>query len=73
MAISKSQLAATAKYQKSHYDKIMIRCKIGGNDALKRHAAMHDKSVNAFIMRAIRQTLIDDGADLETIRAICGD
>ncbi len=71
--VSDSAKRATAKYQKSHYDRIVFRVKIGGKDALQLYAAQHDSSANAFIIRAIRQALQDDGADVETIRAICGD
>lgn len=67
------QKRATAKYQKSHYDQIQIRVKSGGRDVLKDHCAAREKSVNAFILRAIRYALADDGADAETIRKICGD
>lgn len=70
---SQAQQRANAKYKKTHYDTVQLLIKSGGRDALKAHAAAHDKSVNAFILRAIRQTMIDDGADAETIRAICGD
>jgi uncharacterized protein (DUF1778 family) len=67
------QKRATAKYKKLHYDQIQVRVKSGGRDALKDHCAARDKSVNAFILRAIRYALADDGADAETIRKICGD
>jgi uncharacterized protein YdaL len=70
---SDSQMRATAKYKKSHYDTIQVLVKSGGRDLIKDHAAAHDKSVNAFILRAIRQCLEDDGAPPETIAAICGD
>ena len=71
--VSPAQMHATAKYKKSHYDTIQLLVKSGGRDLIKDHAAAHDKSVNSFILRAIRQCLEDDGADAETIAAICGD
>lgn len=67
------QKRATAKYQKSHYDQIQVRVKIGGKAALQEFAKSSDKSVNAYIIRALRYALADDGADAETIRKICGD
>lgn len=68
-----AQNRATKKYKKSHYDTLQVLLKSGGRDLLKSHAAARDKSVNAFVLRAIRQTMQDDGADPETIRTICGD
>ena len=73
MAVSDAAKRATAKYKRSHYDTIQILVKSGGRELVKAHAARHDSSTNAFIIRAIRQALEDDGADSETIRAICGD
>ena len=71
--VSDAQKRATKKYQSAHYDRAVILLRAGGKDALKDHCAARDKSVNAFILRAIRYALADDGADAETIRKICGD
>lgn len=73
MSVSKTQQAANRRYDAKNYDRVVFRVKIGGKDALQAYAARHDASANAFIIRAIRQALQDDGADAETIRAICGD
>lgn len=68
-----AQNRATQKYKKSHYDTLQVLVKSGGRELLKAHAASREKSVNAFVLRAIRYALADDGADAETIRKICGD
>lgn len=73
MSITDSQKQATAKYKRLHYDQIQLRIPAGGRTVLQLHAARHDSSANAFIIRAIRQALEDDGADADTITAICGD
>ena len=71
--VSDAQKRATKKYQSAHYDRVVTLLRAGGKDALKDHCAARDKSVNSFILRAIRYALADDGADAETIRKICGD
>lgn len=63
---------ATAKYNKSHYDAITFRVSVGGHDIISAHAAKHDSSTNAFLLRAIVQTMQDDGADPADIAVIRG-
>jgi hypothetical protein len=70
---SEAQKKAVRKYRAAHYDRLEVQIKSGGRDLLKDHCAARDKSVNSFILRAIRYALADDGADAETIRKICGD
>lgn len=71
--VSDAQKRATARYNAAHYDRAEVKLPRGGKSALQNVAKNSDKSVNAFIVRAIRQTLQDDGIDPETIRTICGD
>ncbi|MBR5306690.1 MAG: hypothetical protein IKU47_07195 [Oscillospiraceae bacterium] len=61
MAISKAQLRATAKYVKNNYDEIKLRVPKGLKDEIREHAEiMDDGSINAFVLRAIRETLERD-------------
>lgn len=67
MPVSEAQKKATSKYVKSHYDRIELKVKSGSKDKISAHAAKHDKSVNAFILRAIRQAMLDDGCAPEDL------
>ena len=61
MAISKAQQRATAKYVKNNYDEIKLRVPKGFKDEIKEHAdIMDDGSVNAFVIRAIREAMERD-------------
>lgn len=73
MAQSKAHQEASNRYTAKTYDRIVLLVSKGRRELIKSYAKKHDSSVNAFLLRAIRQTLQDDGADPETIRAICGD
>lgn len=70
--VSDNAKRATAKYNKSHYDAITFRVGVGGSSIISAHAANHDKSTNAFLLRAIVQAMQDDGADPADIAVICG-
>jgi len=50
MPVSKSQLAATARYESKVYDKITIRVKKGEAQKLREAAAAAGKSLNAYIL-----------------------
>ena len=61
MAIPKSNQKAVAKYCKNHYDEIKLRVPKGEKETIKVHAEKHDGgSVNAFIQRAIAETIERD-------------
>ena len=63
MTVSKAQQKAVAKYMAANYDEIKLRVPKGQRDEIKNHAAvMGDDSVNAFISRAIRDTMTRDKA-----------
>ena len=60
MTVSKKQQAHVTAYVKAHYDRISLTVKQGKLDQIKAHAAARDESVNAFINRAIDETMEHD-------------
>lgn len=60
MAISKAQQKAVAKYNAAAYDRIELRVDKGEKDILKAHADSRGESLNAFINRAIKETMAND-------------
>lgn len=60
MAISKAQQKAVNKYVRDNYDKLLLTMPKGRKDIIKTHAEAHSESVNAFINRAISETMIRD-------------
>lgn len=60
MAVSKAQQKATNKYIASNYDRINLTVPKGRKAAIQAHAAEHGESVNAFIARAIEETMEQD-------------
>jgi len=60
MAVSKAQQKATNKYIASNYDRINLTVPKGRKAAIQAHAAEHGESVNAFIARAIDETMERD-------------
>lgn len=57
MPASKAQQKAVAKYMKENYDEIKVRVPKGERAIIKSHADARGESVNAFINRAIEETL----------------
>lgn len=57
MPASKAQQKAVAKYMKENYDEIKIRFPKGEKDSIKAFAASRGESMNAFICRAIQETM----------------
>lgn len=64
MAVSKAQQKATNKYITNNYDRINLTVPKGQKEAIQAHAAAQGESVNAFIGRAIKQTMEQDSAGL---------
>lgn len=62
MAVSKAQQKATNKYIASNYDRVNLTVPKGRKAAIQAHAAEHGESVNAFIARAIEETMERDRA-----------
>ena len=57
MAISKAQQRATANYVKKTYDRIEVKVSKGKKDVIQAHAEAQGESLNAFINRAINETM----------------
>lgn len=57
MSISEAQRRAVAKYNAKSYDRIELKVKKGEKDKLKLYAKEHGESLNAFINRAIYETM----------------
>ena len=68
MAVSKANQKAVNKYVKNNYDRINVTLPKGQRELIQSHAENHGDSVNAFIRRAITETMECDnrgGADHE--------
>lgn len=63
MAISKAQQRATANYVKKNYDRIEVKVSKGKKDTIQTHAEAQGESLNAFINRAIDETMERDNAE----------
>lgn len=64
MPISKAQQKAVTKYVKENYDRFSVTMPKGQKEILMAHAAaMGDGSLNAFINRAIQETMERDQED----------
>ena len=69
MAISESQRKAVAKYNAANYERIELRVEKGQKETIKAHAEAQNESLNAFINRAISQTIQQDKAATEEAQA----
>lgn len=63
MPASKAQQRAVSKYMKENYDEIKIRVAKGKKEIIKMHAETHSESINAFISRAIDETISRDNEE----------
>lgn len=64
VAVSKAQQKAVTKYVKNKYDRFGLTMPKGDLDVIKAHAEARGESVNAFIGRAISETIDrDNGAE----------
>ena len=61
--ISEARRRANEKYNAKAYDEIKIRVTKGRKASLQAHAKDRGESLNAFIVRAIRETLERDGEE----------
>lgn len=58
--ISAAQQKAVNKYVKENYDRINVNMPKGRKEAVKAHAESQGESLNAFINRAILETMERD-------------
>lgn len=59
MKQTEAQKRASLKWGEK-VDRLTVRLTRGMGDIVQKHAAMHNESVNAFINRAIRETMERD-------------
>lgn len=57
MPVSKKQQASVHKYVREHYDRISVTVRQGKREEIRQHAETQGESVNAFINRAIDETI----------------
>ncbi len=69
MPISKANQRAVAKYTKANYDEIKVRVSKGEREKIKAHAESTGESLNAFINRAINETIARDEREEECQKA----
>ena len=62
MPVSKAQQKAVTKYMRENYDEIKVRSPKGAKDRIRAHAESRGESVNAFINRAIEETMERDSS-----------
>ena len=60
MALSEARRRANKKYINERLDEIKFRVPKGERETLKKHAAKMGESVNAFIYRAVKETMERD-------------
>ena len=58
--VSKAHMKATAKYMKANYDEFKVRTPKGKKEQVQEHTASTGESMNAFINRAIQETMERD-------------
>ena len=63
MPATKAQQRAVNKYMKTNYDRINLTMPKGRKDEIKAHASARGESVNAFINRAIEETMEREGSE----------
>lgn len=61
MTVSKAQQKAVHKYVKANYDRQELTMPKGKKELIKAHAESKGESVNAFINRAIDETMEREG------------
>lgn len=62
MPISEAQRRAVDRYVKKNYDSFQVRVPKGRKETIKAHAEAQGESVNAFVTRAISETMSRDKA-----------
>ena len=62
MAVSKAQQKAVNKYVRDNYDRVNVNMPKGQKETVKAHTEARGESVNAFINRAVLETMERDNA-----------
>lgn len=62
MPVSEAQQKAVNKYVKNNYDRINVTFPKGKKAVIQSHASSNGESVNAFINRAVNETMERDGS-----------
>lgn len=62
MAVSESRLRANKKYQIEKTDEIKLRVPKGNKERIQEHAKTQGESTNAFIYRAVNETIERDNS-----------
>ena len=62
MATTKAQQKAVNKYVRENYDRFLLTMPRGQKETIRTHAVASRESVNAFIVRAIREAMERDQA-----------
>ncbi len=60
MSTSKAQQKAVNKYMRENYDRIALLVAKGEREIIKAHAEKFGESVNAFLNRAVKETIDRD-------------
>ena len=60
MPASKAKIKANAKYNKKHYDSMLIRVPKGKKEIISKHAKDYDGSINKFLNRAVDEAMERD-------------
>lgn len=63
----KTSTTAKNRYNAKAYDQIPLRVPKGQKEIIQEHAKTQGESTNAFITRAIRETMKKDGADISIL------
>lgn len=69
MPVSKAQQRAVNKYMAANYDRINLTVPKGQKNTIKAHAEAQGESLNAFINRAITQTMERDAPAVKEAEA----
>lgn len=69
MPVSKAQQKAVSKYMKENYDELKVRLPKGQKNTIQAHAQAQGESLNAFINRAITETMERDRPATEEAEA----
>lgn len=65
LAVTKAQQRAVNKYMKENYDRINLTVPKGMKETIKEHSDSMGESVNAFINRAVSETMERDKPNKE--------